>query len=157
MHTFSLFPLLWVNLLFPLVADGVDVCCRTFQCELDKCAQEPERLGGIFLRYVRMSFPENSFDSLSGRQNIFLPMFPVCQFVCHMAWLSFAVQKWLNGSRSCLEWTLLGVPGTLCYTGGSDPDTELAKISPVVGLLYMPGIAEGRDFELYTHIEGCGL
>jgi len=31
--------------------------------------------------------------------------------------LSFTVQKWLNRSRCCLGWTLLGAPGTLCYTG----------------------------------------
>jgi len=32
----------------------------------------------------------------------------VCQSVCHPPLDGFAVQKWLNRPRSCLEWRLLG-------------------------------------------------
>jgi len=45
----------------------------------------------------------------------------VCQSVrqpiCHAAQLGFTVPKWLNESRCCLGWTLLGAHGTLCYLG----------------------------------------
>lgn len=36
------------------------VPCRTFIMEVERCAEEPERLGGIFIRYVRLSWsPSN--------------------------------------------------------------------------------------------------
>lgn len=37
---------------------------RTFQPELNRCADEPERLGSIFTRYV--SLPVNCFNKEAG-------------------------------------------------------------------------------------------
>jgi len=27
-------------------------CCSTFQQELEKCADQPQKIGGVFIRYV---------------------------------------------------------------------------------------------------------
>ena len=37
--------------------DNILIClnCSTFTSELEKCAKEPERLGGIFIRLVSIS------------------------------------------------------------------------------------------------------
>jgi len=70
-----------------------------------------------------LSFPFAS--SLLGcikcmRCRILLPMIAVSvrQSVCHAAQLGFTVQKWLNESRCCLGWTLLG-PMQHCVRWGS--------------------------------------
>jgi len=39
--------------------DDASVVCRTFQLELEKCAQEPERVASIFLRYVSQSLSDS--------------------------------------------------------------------------------------------------
>ena len=45
----------------------------------------------------------------------------VCLCVCKAASFGINVQKWLNGSRSCLWWTLLGAEGTLYEMENPDP------------------------------------
>jgi len=54
-----------------------------------------------------------------------LPMIAVsvCLSVCHAAQLGFTVQKWLNGSRSCLGWTTPGGLSNIVLDGGPDPST----------------------------------
>jgi len=100
------------------------------------CDRRPQRLS-LQERDSTRPFP-NYFGHFLGcieciRCRLLLPIFEVSvsQSVCHTAQLGFTVQKWLNGSRCCLGWTLLGVRKHCVRQESWSPhseDGELGKI-----------------------------
>jgi len=40
---------------------SVIACCSTFQQELEKCADQPQKIGGVFIRYVSLLYESNYF------------------------------------------------------------------------------------------------